>query len=181
MKGLSPTGEEILVWRWVWSLRIGSVFTGNNLFLLKVGWTKAKIEYSLHRTSAGRTLHCGKQALRSWTRFVIPHKWTLQLVENKMKDDSWQSDFFPLASRPLPVAFVPLLSPKCIFRCHEGFSHRWTSFWRIVLGEAAGSLLTVADNHSCSQGMLKWNREAPEMIYKEHCVWSFHFNFLKWL
>lgn len=110
-------------WRWVMmSCRIGRVFTGNNLFFFSVDRSQEK-KYRLHLNGAGRTLHCRKQALRSWTWFVISHKCTLPLVESKTKDDSRQSDFFALARWPLPVAFMPLLSLKCIFRCHGGVVH----------------------------------------------------------
>lgn len=137
---------------------IGREFTGNNLFLLRVWWIKAKTKYSLHRKRAGRALHCGKRIHRSQTRFVIPHKCTLLFVENKMKDDSWQRDFFPLASRPLPVA-VWLPSLQTIFRCREGFIHWWTSFWWIVTGKAACSFLIVTSCPSvlsrCAE--MKWS------------------------
>ena len=51
--------------------------------------------------------------------------------------------FSPLASRPPPVAFVPLLPLKCSLRCHEGFIHRWESVWWIVVGDSASAFLSV--------------------------------------
>ena len=144
----------------MWSLAgIGRVFTDNNLFLLRDRWTRAKTKYSPHSHRAGRTPHHGKQVLRSWTWFVIPHKCTLPVVENEMKDDSWQSDIFPLASRPLPLAFVPPRWLKCIFRCHEGFV-QWRALflmdcsgWSCLLVPYSGQLLLC-------------------VVKQEHQIWS---------
>lgn len=158
MKESTPTSKEIRLWGWVWSLRIGSVFTGNNLFLLRVQWTKAKTKYSLPRNRAGRTLHCGKQALRSWTWFVIPHKWTPQLVENKMKDDKGTFSHLPVDHCLWPL-------------CH--FSH-WIVFLGVMRGLVIGELLfdglvwakLSALSVATGQSMLKRNSWTG-VIYKD--------------
>lgn len=50
------------------------------IFFWDVLWMEAKTNYRLAHKRAGRTLYCRKQALRSCTGFVIPHKCTLLLV-----------------------------------------------------------------------------------------------------